>query len=113
MKAIEYQQQAARTLIDKPDREYTDAEIMTVWNATGLAGEAGEVVDYIKKAIFHQHGLDIPTLVDELGDVMWYVAAICTTLGIDLEDVMHRNIDKLKARYPNGYSADDSRARTK
>jgi hypothetical protein len=49
MHANEYQRAAARTLIDEPDGEYTGAQIMLVWNALGLAGEAGEVADTITK----------------------------------------------------------------
>jgi NTP pyrophosphatase (non-canonical NTP hydrolase) len=108
MRANEYQKLAARTLIDKPDRQITNNEIMIIWNAIGLAGEAGEVVDTIKKAIFHQHGLNQTELTKEIGDVLWYVAALCTKLGIDMETVMQQNIDKLLARYPNGYSSQDS-----
>lgn len=108
MNASEYQRQAARTLIDAPGKEYTADEIMLVWNAIGLAGEAGEVAEHVKKGVFHEHGIDELKLKKELGDVCWYVAAICTKLGIDLGDVMAANIDKLKQRYPQGWSAEDS-----
>lgn len=111
MDADKYQDLAARTLIDRPDFNLSDREIMIIWNALGLAGEAGEVADTVKKGIFHQHGLDRPKLIKELGDVMWYVAALCTKLDIDLSIVMAENIAKLKARYPDGYSNADSIAR--
>ena len=106
-----YQMHAARTLIGTPDAEYTPDQIMLVWNAIGLAGEAGEVADTIKKAVFHQHGLDRDELIKELGDVLWYVAALCTKLDVPLSEVMNRNIDKLMARYPDGYSSAASVAR--
>lgn len=106
-----YQQQAARTLIDKPDATYSDAEIMIVWTALGLAGEAGEVADTVKKAVFHQHGIDRDELIKELGDVLWYVAALCTQLDIPMSDVMERNIDKLRKRYPDGYNSAASQVR--
>jgi NTP pyrophosphatase (non-canonical NTP hydrolase) len=106
-----YQQMAARTLIAKPDAEYSDADIMLVWTALGLAGEAGEVADTVKKAIFHQHGVDREILIKELGDVLWYVAALCTQLHVTMSEVMDRNILKLMARYPDGYSSDASQAR--
>lgn len=112
MQANDYQQQAARTLIDGPDATYTDHEIMLVWNALGLAGEAGEVADTIKKAVFHQHGINRDELIKELGDVLWYVAALCSKLDVPLSEVMERNIEKLKRRYPDGYSSADSQART-
>lgn len=112
MDANEYQLAAARTLIDKPDSVYSGADIMLVWNALGLAGEAGEVADTIKKAVFHQHGIDRDELIKELGDVLWYVAALCTKLDVPMSEVMERNIDKLKKRYPEGYNSADSQART-
>lgn len=112
MNANDYQRFAGRTLIDRPDFQITDEQVMIVWNAIGLAGEAGEVADLIKKGIFRQHGLDRDKLIKELGDVCWYVAALCSKLDVSLGDVMERNIDKLRARYPDGYSSEDSKHRT-
>lgn len=111
MNANEYQALAGRTLIDRPDFNITDRDVMIVWNAVGLAGEAGEVADLIKKGVFHQHGLDVPKLKKELGDVLWYVAALCSKLDLDLDDVMASNIEKLKARYPEGYNSEASQLR--
>ncbi len=111
MNANEYQQQAARTLIDGPDFSLTDTEFMTVWVALGLAGEAGEVAELVKKGLLHRHGLDLQKLHKELGDVCWYIAALCTECGFDLGDVLNANIAKLQTRYPNGYRAADSIAR--
>lgn len=108
MDANEYQKLAARTLIDKPDFEITDSQIMIAWNAIGLAGEAGEAADYFKKHCFHNQPLDIENCKREIGDVLWYAAALCTKLGITMEEVMAHNIEKLKARYPNGYNQKDS-----
>jgi len=105
MDANTYQQLAGRTLIDGPDAEYTDRETMLVWNALGLAGEAGEVANLVKKGVFHRHGVDEAKLIDELGDVLWYVAALCTKLGVSLDAVMTINVAKLQRRYPDGYSS--------
>lgn len=105
MNADDYQRQAGRTLIPTPDAEYTAHELMLVWNAIGLAGEAGEVADHIKKGVFHRHGVDRDTLVKELGDVLWYVAALCTKMDVSLATVMQRNVEKLRRRYPDGYSS--------
>jgi len=104
----EYQKLAARTLISAPGFHLSDVEIMAVWDTVGLAGEAGEVADLIKKGIFHRHGLDIKKISEELGDLLWYIAALCTTLDLDMSKIMQANIDKLQIRYPNGYSHDDS-----
>lgn len=72
--------------------------------ALGLTGEAGEVADQIKKYIFHGHDLNRDDLIKEIGDVCWYVALLCDALEVDLEEVMRRNIDKLRNRYPEGFS---------
>jgi len=103
-----YQVEAARTLIPEPDHAISGHDMMLVWCATGLIGEAGEVADYIKKGVFHQHGISSEKIVDELGDVLWYLTSLCTLAGIELSDVMEHNVRKLKARYPNGYNSHDS-----
>ena len=108
----QYQQLAARTLIDAPDVPLSPEETMILWNAFGIAGESGEIVDYLKKGIFHRHGYDASKVEEELGDLLWYVAALATKLGLSMESIMERNIAKLKQRYPNGYSSEDSINRT-
>lgn len=100
----DYQKEAARTLIEVPDFEITPGQVMLSWNALGLAGEAGEVADLVKKSVYHQQGLDREKLIKELGDVCWYLTAICSGLGITLEEVAQANIKKLQARFPEGYS---------
>lgn len=100
----EYQTLAARTL-DRPGERALNMA------ALGLAGEAGEVVDLIKKHIYHGHPMDLAKLVAELGDVLWYVATLATALDIKLSDVAEGNIEKLMARYPEGFSSERSRNR--
>lgn len=111
MDAESYQERANRTLVDAPGFALTDQEVMVLWNATGLAGEVGEFVDHIKKGIFHRRGIDRDYAARELGDILWYVAALCTRLDLTLSDVMQTNIDKLKARYPDGYAHERSAVR--
>lgn len=111
MNATDYQQLAARTLIDRPGFDLDDTNMMILWNALGLAGEAGEVAEMVKKGILHQHGLDRDKMAKELGDCLWYIAALCTKLEIDMGDVMATNIEKLKVRYPDGFKPTDSVAR--
>lgn len=108
MDATTYQKLAARTLISEPGVEIPGKELMLVWNAIGLAGEAGEVCELIKKGVFHQHGVDYAKLRKELGDAAWYLAGVCTVAGFDLGEVLQENIDKLRERYPNGFSSADS-----
>lgn len=77
----------------------------------GLAGESGEVVEMVKKFVGHRHPMENEKLKKELGDVLWYLAAIASEFQISLDDVMVANIEKLKKRYPEGFSAEASIAR--
>lgn len=71
--------------------------------ALGLVGEAGEVVDDIKKRVFHSRDIPMERAKEELGDVLWYVANIATQYGISLDEVASFNVAKLRNRYPNMY----------
>lgn len=71
--------------------------------ALGLAGESGEVVDDIKKKYFHGRDIDPQHTIEELGDVMWYVANIATQLNVSLDKIIENNMSKLSARYPTMY----------
>ena len=78
-----------------------------VFNAClGLSGEVGEFNDMIKKWIFHEKPFDEVHAKKELGDVLWYVAMMCHSFGWDLDEIMQMNVDKLKARYPQGFSVE-------
>lgn len=77
----------------------------------GLAGECGEVCDIVKKALFQGHELDRAGLIEEAGDVLWYLAELAAGLGVSLEDIAVQNVMKLRRRYPNGFDAERSRNR--
>lgn len=100
----EYQKQALRTAAHLMRK--TDIDFGVV--ALGVAGEAGEVADYVKKVIGHGHKMDKDKLIKELGDVMWYVAVMASMLDVPLSDVAVTNIAKLKARYPDGWDKERS-----
>lgn len=70
----------------------------------GLSGEVGELNDMIKKGIFHGHGINKIEVKKEIGDIMWYVALMCESFDFDMEETAYINIDKLKERYPDGFS---------
>lgn len=74
----------------------------------GLSGEAGEALDALKKHMFQGHWLDKTHIAKELGDVAWYLAVSADALGFDLETIFQMNIDKLKARYPDGFEVEKS-----
>lgn len=101
----EYQQLALRTFNHEHDDE------MTLNGVMGICGEGGECLDLMKKHIFQGHELSKDKLKDELGDIMWYLAITAESIGITLEDIADFNINKLKIRYPNGFSSSDSIAR--
>lgn len=71
--------------------------------ALGLSGEVGEVCDDIKKREYHGRDIPMSHTKEELGDVMWYVANVCSELGFDLQEVIEENMTKLKARYKDLY----------
>ena len=77
-------------------------------SALGLCGESGEVADLLKKYHFQGHNLDLDHVAKELGDIAWYLAVGAYAIGYDLETILQMNVDKLKARYPNGFSTDRS-----
>ena len=99
----EYQQLAMTTL--NPALSKKDVLINGVM---GLCGESGEAIDIVKKWLAQGHELDKEKLAKELGDICWYLAETATALGLSLEDVMIANIEKLKKRYPEGFSAEKS-----
>lgn len=74
----------------------------------GIAGEAGEVADLIKKYVFHGHDIDREDIKKELGDVLWYLSNIAETANISLEEIAIANIEKLKRRYPEGFNKEAS-----
>ena len=77
----------------------------------GIAGESGECADIIKKHIGHGHPLNVEKLKLELGDVLWYVAALAHLIDMPLSEIAQANLDKLRKRYPNGFSTEASIAR--
>ena len=104
----EYQKLAQRTSSKKI------STIDKVLNGVmGLNGEAGECIDIFKKYFFQGHELDKEKLIDELGDVLWYIAETCTGIGITMEEVAVRNIEKLRKRYPHGFETERSINRNK
>ena len=79
--------------------------------ALGMCGESGEFADIVKKHIYQGHGIEGQHLARELGDVMWYVAMGAQAIGYSLEEIMKLNIEKLNARYPEGFDAERSQNR--
>lgn len=70
--------------------------------ALGL-GEAGEVQNLIKKKMFHHKLVTGEEIIDELGDLLYYIAKVSHLLGVSLNTIMQMNHEKLKKRYPKGF----------
>ena len=102
MELNEYQKRAQRTSNTRTESAKIENGLM------GLNGEAGECIDILKKYLFQGHELDRKKLIDELGDVMWYVAETAQGLGMTLEDVAWNNVTKLEKRYPDGFEPERS-----
>lgn len=105
----EYQIAALRTA----QTDKLTARELLLNSALGLCGESGEVADLLKKYHFQGHDIDIEHIAKELGDVAWYLAVGAYSIGYDLEKILQMNVDKLKNRYPDGFSADRSLHRAK
>lgn len=98
-----YQRQAARTIPDTtPKGDLKTNAIL------GICGEGGELADMHKKALFQGHAYTEYDVADEIGDVLWYLAALCTAYDLDLAFVARANLEKLYKRYPDGFSKERS-----
>lgn len=105
MELNEYHKLAMRT--DDPAK-YNEPINRLINGVMGLNGESGEVIDILKKALFQGHELKKDKLVEELGDVLWYIVECVDTIGMTLEDVANANILKLVKRFPDGFSKEAS-----
>lgn len=87
---------------------YNDQLILA---SLGLAGETGEVIELIKKYVYHAKPIDRDNLVKELGDVRWYFECMLIANDITMEEVENKNIDKLRKRFPNGFTPEAAKAK--
>ena len=103
MQINDYQKLAMRTCSIPYDKK----KDMLRHAVFGLTSEAGEVAALLQKE-YQGHEFDLNHAKKELGDCCWMIAEACTALGIELEDVMQTNIEKLRARFPEGFEVDKS-----
>jgi len=96
---LDFQQYQSRA---RDTARYPQVGSNPIYPTLGLCGEAGEVADKVKKVIRDKEGVFDEAIRDdlrlELGDVLWYVAQLCSELGMDLADVAQANLDKLASR---------------
>ena len=98
----EYQKNALRTAHERTPIKLIENGVM------GLCGESGECIDIYKKYKHQCHELNEVKLIEEAGDVLWYLANLCEGLGVSLEQVAIQNIRKLERRYPDGFDSSRS-----
>jgi len=91
----EYQEKATETV------SYPKSQAV-FYPTLGLSGESGEIANKVKKVMRGDPGADFSGVSDELGDVLWYLAAIATDLGVTLEEIANKNIEKLRDRRARG-----------
>lgn len=101
-----FQREARRSLRDDLPYEATCSNM-----CMGLAGEIGEVIDIMKKHIYQGKELDITDVIEEVGDVLWYIANFCNVNNITMDECMESNIKKLRKRFPNGFTIKDANQR--
>lgn len=107
MTGNEYQKLASRTI----PNEFEDIE-KEFHALHGMVGEIGELHSIYQK-VYQGHDFSEEHAKKELGDLLWFIAEYCTAFNWSLEDIMRMNIDKLLARYPDGFDADHSLHRAK
>lgn len=97
-----YQRLAARTI-----NQNLMTEEMVLHALHGLSGEVGEIHSLYQKT-YQGHAMNMDDLKKEIGDVAWMLAELCTAYEWDMSEVLAMNIQKLRERYPDGFSADRS-----
>lgn len=102
MTGNEYQKLAARTINKELTEKGQEKHALH-----GLVGEIGELHSLYQKT-YQGHEFDEHHAMSELSDMLWFIAEYCTAMGWNLDDVMQYNIDKLKSRYPTGFSTEES-----
>lgn len=106
MTADEYQKQAMATL----NPALHGREIL-LNGVMGLCGESGEAIEIVKKHLAQGHELDRAHLAKELGDIAWYLAETATAIGYGLDEIFAMNLEKLRARFPEGFDCAKSKGR--
>jgi len=100
---MNYRNEVKRTIAGHvPENQYI------TMGSLGLAGESGEVADCVKKYLYHGVKFDRDKFLKELGDVRWYMEVLCIALDTDMKEIETLNVNKLRTRYPEGFSTQAS-----
>lgn len=104
MDSIAYQKEVLRTVSNSTHEQTVPMDLMH--GAIGACTETAELLDAIKKGIFYGKEFDRAHLIEEIGDVLWYLALAAYSLDSNLSEAMEKNIAKLKIRYPDKFSSE-------
>ena len=90
-------------------RLHGDVNLRLLHASLGLTTEAAEIADIIKKHLMYGKTMDgFHHLIEECGDLLWYMAIICDVTGVSLEEIMRKNIEKLAKRFPREFLERDA-----
>ena len=113
----EYQREALRTehtpgFIETDDPKVQAAQVARVIHgAIGICTEAGELQDMIKKHLIYGKDFDPVNVMEECGDLLWYIALALDATGYTMEECMQRNIAKLRKRFPDKFTSEQALTR--
>jgi NTP pyrophosphatase (non-canonical NTP hydrolase) len=111
MNSQDYIKEALRTEPDLIDSQNNNISFRIEHAAMGIATESGEIMDAVKKAKICGEKLDKVNLIEEAGDLMWYLAILADELGVTFENIWEKNIAKLKTRFPDKYNSENAKNR--
>ena len=112
---LTYEQLAARseaTDAKSQIKRMAVANTMRLLHASmGLTTEVGEFADALKRHIYYGQPVDVPNLIEEMGDIFWYLATAANTIGVSFNEIQQANIDKLRIRYPEKFTHQQAKNR--
>jgi NTP pyrophosphatase (non-canonical NTP hydrolase) len=114
MNANDYQRAALRTASSTGEPIEIGADVdgrALLHGAIGMATEVGELQDAVKRALFYGRELDTANVLEECGDVLWYLAVALDAVGYTLGEAMGANLRKLRARYPERFTEERATVR--
>lgn len=106
MNFSEYTEKAKRTLSSKFEVNQSMKHNVILHGVIGISTESGELLDALEKTVFYGKELDTVNIREEIGDLMWYVAILCDAIGVKMEDILDKNIEKLSSRYPEKFTTE-------
>jgi NTP pyrophosphatase (non-canonical NTP hydrolase) len=99
MNIKQYIKESSRTCPDLGYREKNNLHMVL-----GISTESGELLDTFKKNLAYRKNLDWVNIEEEIGDIMWYISNFCRINNLDFENILDKNIEKLKIRYPEKFT---------